>query len=283
MFENIIIATDLSENSRGALWAGINFARIFDSQITLLYVNTRKGFYPTELDSDPEFRRELERLLPTNIYEKNRKEIITGTAVAPTILEYAAKNQCDLLVAGSHGQTAIGNLLLGSVTQRLIRNTDIPVMVVHQFSPSGGQSNFSRIAVPTDFSTPAKKATELGVRLQKVTSGELHYLHVVDLPGIEEIHAHYLGEKLNMNEVGTVDVLLRECMEEFEPSGEVHFAKLDGDPPEEILNYCTEKDIDLLIMGTHGRKGLDRLLMGSVTASLISKAKCPVITVAVKS
>lgn len=283
MFQKILIATDLSESSKGALWAGINFGRLFDSEITLLYVDTGARFYPSDLNTEAEFRRELERLLPTSIYEKSRKEIVIGKAVSPTILEYAEKNRSDLIVAGSHGHTAIGNLLLGSVTQVLIRNTDIPIMVVHHFSPTDQKSNrFQRIAVPTDFSQPAMRAANLGVQLRKITGGELHYLHVVDLPGLEEIHANYLAERLHLNEVGTVDVLLRDTMQELKPNAEVQFSKLYGDPPREILNYSREKRIDLLIMGTHGRKTLDRLLIGSVTASVISKAECPVITVAVK-
>ena len=274
MFEKILVATDFSHHSLAALHAGLNLARRCLCELQVVHVvSVPEDLYGVWQKMDHFFTGEL--------YPKCKREVLDGHPVFRQILDYALKNESQLIVAGSHGGT-IADIFMGSVAQQLVRNSTIPVLVVRgtEQVESCSQS-FERILVPSDFSPASRAALDFGIRFSNFLQADLHLVHVVDLPKVENLREMYaasgwtIPESNNLN----VDPVLQDMLSETDASREPTIATLIGDPVKELIRYAHEEKIDLIVMGTRGRKGLERLLLGSVTASMISKSDVPVIAI----
>lgn len=273
MFQRILVATDFSESSRGALRAAISLAKSCLASIEAVHVDVAR--FPRFTSHGAEWLAELQQrfdaFFPTELYPKSRKEIVTGHSATQEILAAARRNEADLIILGTHGHNTMERLLLGSVTQQVTRDSEIPVLVVHQFP--GEESHFDRVLVPTDFSDVATAALDYGVRFANFLKADLHYVHVADVPMLEETQTVPQSCELN------VDAVLKQTVERLHVEGKVVEATLSGDPVREILRYIDSKQMDWVVMGTHGRKGLERMLLGSVTAGVIAHSKVPALTI----
>jgi nucleotide-binding universal stress UspA family protein len=140
-----------------------------------------------------------------------------------------------------------------------------------------------RILVPTDFGEPSTKALLYGRALCSAFGATLHVLHVVEDPFVVGAAVHgYLAAVPDLRERALADGQRR--LDEALPEEERRAAGMDsairmGHPCEEILRYAGDKDIDLVVMGTHGRSGVAHLLLGSVAERVVRTAPCPVLTV----
>jgi len=135
-----------------------------------------------------------------------------------------------------------------------------------------------RILVPTDFSDCSERARSYACELAKRFGSELHLLHVVppvSLPG-------YVGpvpDELLHPEEGARQELERWNDPAFEHAKRVVRSVTTGTPFVEIVRHARDQDVDLIVIGTHGRSGLTHMLLGSVTEKVVRKAPCPVLTV----
>jgi nucleotide-binding universal stress UspA family protein len=135
-----------------------------------------------------------------------------------------------------------------------------------------------RILLPTDFSECSERARSYACELAKRFAAELHLLHVVapvSLPG-------YVGpvpEELLHPEEGARAQLEEWNDPAFEQIQGVVRAITTGTPFVEIVRYARDREVDLIVMGTHGWSGLTHMLLGSVTEKVVRKASCPVLTV----
>jgi len=136
-----------------------------------------------------------------------------------------------------------------------------------------------KILVPTDFSVCAKQAVTYACELAKRFGAELHLLHVACPPVADYAYAARIPDELLRPEK-----LAQRELEEYEvPDAEqlpgVQKTVRSGTPFVEIVRQAKEKDIDLIVIGTHGRTGLKHMLIGSVAEKVVRKATCPVLTV----
>jgi nucleotide-binding universal stress UspA family protein len=135
-----------------------------------------------------------------------------------------------------------------------------------------------RILIPTDFSEYSKQASKYACELAGRFTAELHLLHVVQ-PIILSESGGLLPPDVVIGEEGP-----RKALEELKEPGFDQAARVireirTGTPFVEIVRYARDNDIDLIVMGTHGRSGLIHALMGSVAEKVVRKAPCPVLTV----
>lgn len=143
--------------------------------------------------------------------------------------------------------------------------------------------SIKNILVPSDFSEPSEAALRYGVALAEAFSSTLHVVHVLEEPVVTAM----APEAYAMSLPGLLDELERRSRERLdslltEEQRTKFRAKLvseRGSPFVEIVRYAREKDIDLLVMGTHGRGAIAHMLMGSVAERVVRKAPCPVLTV----
>lgn len=132
---------------------------------------------------------------------------------------------------------------------------------------------YNNILVPTDGSQGAKAALEHGIEIASKWDSTLHTLYVVDArltrsgPLLETLRDEGRKAVRDVEVTGTQAGLT------------VVTEIVEGNPHEEILDYVTEHSIDMVIMGTHGRTGLDRVVMGSVTERVVRRSPVPVLTV----
>ena len=138
-----------------------------------------------------------------------------------------------------------------------------------------------RVLVPTDFSEFSEAALKYGVALSKTFGASLHLLHVVTAPLPDPVRNCPTGV---MGEMHDFEAHSRTRLQTLVSTNDLVASRVvstavNGDPTEEILRYARDNDMDLIVCGTHGLRGWNRLMMGSVAEKLVRKASCPVLTV----
>jgi nucleotide-binding universal stress UspA family protein len=154
-----------------------------------------------------------------------------------------------------------------------------PYPASHHFEPEGGIAVFHRIVVPTDFSDCAREAWEMAKRLSAAAGGELIVCHVFPEP-LRYGQGVYAGDPASSVARGWVKAALDDLVEEARAKGLAARACVrHGVAYQEIVALARDERADLIVIGTHGRGGVARMLVGSVTDRVVRLAPCPVLTV----
>ena len=142
---------------------------------------------------------------------------------------------------------------------------------------------YERILVPTDGSAGVERAVEEAAELAAVHGAEVHSVYVLNT-------ANFASLPMETSWEGVSDMLrqdgeealerVRTLLESYEVPVRTHL--IEGSPAREIVDFATEEDCDLIVMGTHGRGGIDRLLLGSVAERVVRGSPIPVLTVRVR-
>lgn len=141
----------------------------------------------------------------------------------------------------------------------------------------------NRILLPTDFSEYSKEASNFACEFVDRFGAELHLLHVLQdvstaVPDMEmatSLWGDYMQELARSSELALADFL----DSKWEQGKSIVRSVREGAPFVEVIRYARENDIDLIVMGTHGRSGLAHALLGSVAEKVVRKGPCPVLTV----
>lgn len=177
------------------------------------------------------------------------------------ILKEAEKIQPRIIIMGRYGRTALERLLMGPVTQRVIGLSPVDVLVV----PRDARLAFRRLLVASDGSPYSAAALEEAIAMASRADAELLGVSVAqeegDIPEAQEI-LHGMLTAANRQAVS---------FQGHSPQG--------LDPDDGIIQVARDQRVDLIIMGSHGRTGLKKLLMGSVTERVIGQTPCPVLVV----
>jgi nucleotide-binding universal stress UspA family protein len=282
----ILHPNDLSESAKPALRLALRLAHDHGARLILLHVAAPPVLYG-EMGMTipvPEMQKEiLEK-------DKTRLEELAATSGAvcrivegmPTaeILKIAGDEACDLIVMGTHGRGALAQLLLGSTAAEVLRRAPCPVLAVKSpaaHAQPGREAPAAETAAtagplfpvvlhPTDFSERARHAYDVACTLAR-GGGRLVVLNIV-----EAVHVASEGYEDALNE------RLRGFQPD-DPSIQFEYRVREGEPAPAILAEAAASRCDLIALGTHGRTGLDRLLMGSTAEAVLRHAGCPVLVV----
>jgi universal stress protein A len=138
--------------------------------------------------------------------------------------------------------------------------------------------DLKRILVPTDFSPTSEAALRYGIALARAFNARLSLLHIPEHPG-EAAEAEYpIGIYEMMKNAANErlgGLLTKEQAHDLKPE----YTMRIGNAAHEIVRFAAERNIDLIVMGTHGREGVARVLVGSVAETVVRRAPCPVLTV----
>jgi nucleotide-binding universal stress UspA family protein len=178
----------------------------------------------------------------------------------------------DLVVMGTHGRTGLGRILLGSVAEKVVRHAPCSVLVTR-----GEATSFKRVLCPVDFSDDSKHAIDIAAEFAKRSGATITLCHVVEVP------ITYSGEPLISDFLGDLEKRstqrLQQAADELRAKVPVAVTTRTtiGSPGGELLEIL-DKDptFDLVVMGSHGRTGIRRVLLGSVAEKLVRHAACPV-------
>lgn len=141
-----------------------------------------------------------------------------------------------------------------------------------------------KILYPTDFSEGSAAAVPFVADMTKKYGARLCVVHVIyDIAKTAGWYVPHISmdELYKDMDAGAKKELERCCVEELRGYKDIEYAVLKGIPYEEIIKFAQQNDIDLIVIGTHGRKGLDRVIFGSTAAKVVRGASCPVLTVRV--
>jgi nucleotide-binding universal stress UspA family protein len=195
------------------------------------------------------------------------------------IRDYAEEIDADVIVLGSEGRSGLDRVLLGSVTENVLRTSTRPVLVITPDTPSpdADQTPYDELLFPTDGSEGAERALEWAVGLAEHYASPLHALFAADVsPFPTTVRSKQLLQALESSGNDALETV----RERGESRGvDVVGAVSSGGPGPTILEYCEDEPIDLVVMGTHGRSGLDRYLLGSVTEHVVRHGDVPVFCV----
>lgn len=288
-FTKIVVPTDFSETAETAINMASEIAAWYRAQLDVVNVVDATVYayagYPfaalsNELTTGAEEALRKLKLPPAAKGLTVNRYVLSGTPAAE-INAHAARHKADLIVMGTHGYGTVARFFLGSVADKVLHTAECPVLITKAPKgkvkhPKKKQKAISRVLFPTDFSETANLALKRAVALVEDFDAELFVLHVVDDTLIsthvqterelilKELRAHALEE---MKKGLPVHLL-----ENFDTVGAVK----RGEPGKAIAAYAETHACDLIVMGSHGRTGVKRALLGSVADKVVRQAKCGV-------
>lgn len=190
------------------------------------------------------------------------------------LVELADDENSDLIVIGAKGLTSLKYSLLGSVARKVIGFTPRDVLVV----PQGAQLNWQHILLATDLSPNSRGAENRALELSLANKSKLSLVSVLEMPSCLFGEAGELGCSLPESHHERLEVLTdRANSQGINPEIILN----QGDPYNLIIAAAKQAGAGLIVMGSHGRSGLTRLLMGSITEKVIGHTPCPVLVVKV--
>jgi nucleotide-binding universal stress UspA family protein len=201
---------------------------------------------------------------------------------AREIVAYAESLPADLLVMSTHGRGGFERLFLGSVTEKVLRSTRVPVLTVPPPVQRVDAVVYKTILCPIEFSDPSIRAFEYALTLAEEADAKLLLLHVIealaDVPVPSEVDHFNVPDYYRHLEEEARARLKSAVPEEARvwctPEERVMFGKAYR----VILQVAEEVNADIIVMGVHGKGALNRFLFGSTTHHVIREARCPVLT-----
>lgn len=267
-WDKLMVCTDGSEGGNNAVAVTLELAKACGSQVYVVQALEIVAEFQAVM---PDLRCALVEEGQRNMQLIEAASAKLGVPIQPLLpvgpQPYAAivaeieKNAPDLVIMGRRGKHGLAALFMGSVTARVIGHSPVNVLVV----PRGGSIGFQRILVASDGSPHSEVTWELALAMAKQAGSQLIAVAVAEEEG-DIIEAKALVHKML-----TAANLAGMPLKGVSPQGVA--------PDAGIIQQAIKNEVDLIIMGSHGRTGLKRLLMGSVTERVIGQAPCPVLVV----
>ncbi|MFD1615323.1 universal stress protein [Gelatiniphilus marinus] len=277
ILEKVLFAQDFN-SSKNLESAAIDIAKTFNSKLIPIHV------LPDDL-LDSKVKDKVGESALAHLQKTSDGLKKHGVEVDAPLIRYGSPHEAivkaavavnaNLILAGSGAHPEDGKFLLGTTTQRIIQNSDKPVLVIKENT----NLNIKTILCPVDFSDSSERALNNAIVMARRYNAELVVLSVC--------------EKQTSSWFGSQEYLDKENKVRFEKHAtdyetflkkfnlvDVNFTKESkmGNPAQEILKTVASKKIDLMVMGTHGRTGLNRMIMGSVTEKVIREVPCSFVT-----
>ncbi len=297
----VLCPVDLSDSSRHALAHAAAVAAWYDARLIVIHVfaavpvvDVAASLQPYGMS--PIALREVDR---DDLLAVLRRFVTPVTGPLPVdvlllealdsraeILAQAEALGADVLVMGAHGRSGVERLILGSVTEKVLRKARCPVLVVprHASDPvTLHAAPFKRIVCAIDFSPGSVRALAYALDFAQEADAELTLVHAIEVP--PELREIPVNGEVNVDAVraaAEADCLRR--LRDLVPASSrtyctIHTMVVEGRAHRQILQLASEGQADLIVMGVQGRAALDLMLFGSNTQAVIRGASCPVLTV----
>ena len=295
--KKIVVGVDFSEESESAAKQALEIARHTGAELVLAHIgmvmepakHLGGAVHSGIKEWENMLRQELadSRRLLEEMRERLRGQgaeishVVKDSFADTGLVDVARELGADLLIVGTHGRTGIKRFFLGSISERVVRLSTTNVMVARPTDRRG----YRRIFVPTDFSQPAEAALELALRIAH-DGATIDLVHFWQIPMTAA--TPYAPFKAAEEALTTVRHAMRDAAESagtqvVERHGaanlEISFHAVEGAPAHGIQERLEEGDYDLVVMGSHGRRGLRRFLLGSVAETTVRHASCSVVVV----
>jgi nucleotide-binding universal stress UspA family protein len=297
----VLFTTDFSELSNHALPYAIKMAKIYDAELIMLHAVTiydndpndpqyhfpllRQYCQQATINADDRFQICYEKAGDSGV--KVRKALVQGISPHAAILEFIeSEGDIGLICMSTHGRSGLKHVLLGSVTENVIRYADCPVLVVkqteHEFiNPDTHEVYIRKILFPYDFSQESLRPLEMLSSVADISDSEILVFHAID---VEIPPVYYTSGLTSILQLDPEldDRVMKKMKDEIGKKLEGHkitYAIAEGSAVEGIRSKAEEEKVDLIVMGSAGSHGVGDFLFGSTAARIIQKAICPVLIV----
>lgn len=295
--KTILHPTDFSERSRAALPHALWFAEEFGADLHLLHAVVLHAADPANPerafpDLDAAYA-EIEEWAASRMAEATpdveHPEVrvgqfqARGISAAPVILEHVEEHDVDLVVMGTHGRRGVRRMLLGSVAEEVLRSVPCPVLTVRDGEDARGEPP-ERILAPIDFSEGSGAGLRWAGEMARRTGAELHVFHVVNELAYPD---PYFAQAANLRAMAKAarehvpEAMQRRIGEVLggDVADEAKIHMQAGPPAPTIADFVEDREIGMVVMASHARTGVERVLLGSVAEGVVRRAKCPVLVV----
>ena len=294
--KTILVPIDFSERSLEALEIAHSLARRFGAVVHLAHI------YATDIPMvdalamplivPPVLVAQRVRRHLKDVADKLRLEVRPGNfhaiagRPADQICDLARQHAIDLIVVSTRGITGLKHLLLGSTSERIVRFSPCPVLVVHPQKKNGKAGRrivaFRKILVPIDFSKCSLKGLDYAKRLARQFGSELVLLNSVAFQCYmtNDEYARYDLPLLMQQTEKASRRQMRELIQNTDWEGiDVRSSLQIGHAGQQICVHAGEEDVDLIVTSTHGTTGFKHILVGSTAEYVVRHANCPVLVV----
>lgn len=287
----IVVATDFGPASERAVFLGGELARRTNAELALLHVYDPAPLgpavsYPVPVWTGSDYERsmrdrattQLRRCLDEQLDGVARVSLhaLDHSSPVTAVCDFAEAAEADLIVTGTHGREGLEALLMGSVAERIARHA--PCSVVAARAKRHPDVETGHVLVCTDFSEGSEAMLRQSGELRALFGNRLTLLHVYESAPDPLLRDH--PERRRLGETGTTAALLRRALDDLNDrffAGKADAALIESDhPAEAIVAYAQAREADVIVIGTHGRTGLSRLLIGSVAERVTRTADCSV-------
>ncbi|MGD8659616.1 MAG: universal stress protein [Desulfobacterales bacterium] len=294
-FNHILCATDFSDFSNHTISYGVALAKEFEAKLFVSHVIDLSSvaiYGEFQLDPVGQQNRimqdadaQLKKLAGGQ--EISWEPLITVGKPADEISRAVEEKDIDLVITATRGRSGLKRIILGSVTERLMRTLSCPLLVVnspeHKFVSVADQAvKIKKILVGCDFSPDSGQAFKHALSLAQEFQAELHLAHVIEPPTQPELKQEEspVSEEIQQDYRDLLSRKLRDMVPvEARYWCTPHTSILEGQPYEEIVRYAESTDIDMIVLGVRGQGLVKTLFLGSTTDRVVRRSPCPVLSV----
>ncbi|MGI9535047.1 MAG: universal stress protein [Thermodesulfobacteriota bacterium] len=275
--KNLLIATDLSSRSDRALHRAINLA--LEKNYNLHVIHVVDEDLPDAVAST--IKKEAEETIPEQIKSfKNRMKIKVTIKVIigkhyEAILSESEKINAKAIILGTPKKATLKDFFIGSTAERVVRNSNVPVIVVKKAS----MKKYKRAVVAIDFSVYSRRCLDFALDI--FANEEIYLVHCYHIPYkllIEPSHMTYKDKRDQKK--GFLNMVNQEMTHFLKPiqkdTRNINIIIKEGPAIDCLNNEIRRLKADLLILGTHGRTGMSRALIGSVANNMLTTSKCDI-------
>lgn len=298
MFKHILVPLDGSGLAEAALPAAVSLSTKFNAIVTLFHVMEKRA--PREVHGQPHLNNVEEataylrdtaiRAFPEGVRVDFHVHPAEVDNVAESIVRHADELDHDVIIMCSHGRGRALHLLLGSIAQKVIAKGSLPVLITHP-DKDGAAPEFSckGLLLPLDGDPDHEEALPVSMELALACKAALHLAIVIpsfgDLSGERAAAGRFLPgtmSKLLEFSVKNAEEYLQPLLEGLRGKGiEAGARVLRGDPAAAIDASARQLHADLIVLGTHGKSGMEAFWEGSVTHKVCSLSRLPLLLVPV--
>ncbi|QAU14186.1 universal stress protein [Halorubrum sp. BOL3-1] len=288
-YDTVLVPADSSECSRAGARHAVRIAREFDATVYAVHaVETGPGFdslTPSEPGQRGDEHRPAGEQITGEVVQLGEKfgvpvetDLLEGRP-AEAIQGYLIDNDIDFVAMGTRGRSNLERHLLGSVTEQIVRTSPVPVLTVHSESDRTVRADqeYTDVLLPTRGGDGSELAVDHAISVARRFDATLHAMYVVDIRSEAAKNDMYgLEELVDKLQTQVTDAVI----DRAEEAGvDARAIIQQGTPHSAIQRYTDDNDIDVLVMGTHGRGRVERFLLGSITERMIRTSDIPVVTV----
>jgi len=282
MYNNIVVGYDGSDFSRAALKEVAGWIKRHGGKASLVhgvfFDEEEFGIAPVQLEKRVELGKKIcyqARETALSEFGIELESLVCEGEPPDVVVNTARGKDADLIALGTHGRKGIKRLLMGSVTSRVIMDSPCDVLVVKRpCGDCGGR--FGSILVPFDGSASSIKALERSCQLSKLDDSEVSALYVI--PRYEEMMGFFKTESVKRSLADEAEKILGKAREAASALGVTIKTDIqEGQAAEKTVESAGILKSDLVVMGSHGWRGVNKAIMGSTAERVITLASCPVL------